>query len=80
MLISVIYGYTLGYSKINHESITNYYITIGPFAGITSANLNSSTVTNPLLLPKDQSNVAFFLWHQYRVWQKQFWLFLFTWV
>ena len=59
MEVSVIYGYTFGYSKINHESKTNYYTTIGPFAGITSAKLTSETVTNPLLLPKDQSNVAY---------------------
>jgi hypothetical protein len=59
MLVSIVYGYTFGYSKINHESITNYYMTIGPHLGLTSANLNSETVTNPLLLSKDQSNVAF---------------------
>jgi hypothetical protein len=59
MLVSVIYGYTFGYSKISHESITNYYTTIGPFAGITSANLTSDTVTNPALLTKEQNNVAY---------------------
>ncbi|AKQ46170.1 hypothetical protein TH63_11870 [Rufibacter radiotolerans] len=59
MLVSVIYGYTFGFSKIDHESITNYYTTIGPFVGITSASLTSETVTNPQLLAKDQSNVAY---------------------
>jgi hypothetical protein len=59
MLLSVVYGYTLGYSKIDHESITNYYCTLGPFAGITSASLTSETVTNPLLLAQEQNNVAF---------------------
>ncbi|HEX7414485.1 MAG TPA: hypothetical protein VF411_10625 [Bacteroidia bacterium] len=59
LLVSVIYGYTFGYAKINYESITRYYMTIGPSLGLTSANLNSGTVTNPSLLLKDQSNVAF---------------------
>lgn len=59
MIVSVIYGYTLGYSTIKHETITHYYMTLGPFVGITSANLNSKTVTHPGLLAKDQSNVGF---------------------
>lgn len=59
MIVSVIYGYTLGYSKISHRSITHYYTTLGPFLGITSASLTTKTVTSPSLLTKDQSNVAF---------------------
>lgn len=59
MLVSVVYGYTFGSTKINHESITHYYATLGPFVGITSASINSDTVTDPLLLSSEQSNVAF---------------------
>lgn len=59
MLISVVYGYTFGFSRIDHESVTHYYITFGPFAGITSASLNGDTVSDPLLLSREQNNVAF---------------------
>lgn len=58
LAVSVMYGYTLGYAKITHESINHYYLTIGPFAGLTSADLNGNTVTNVSLLAKDQSNLA----------------------
>jgi hypothetical protein len=59
MLVSVMYGYTLGYAKISHEALTHFYTTVGPFAGITSASLTSETVTNATLLSKDQNNVAY---------------------
>lgn len=59
MLVSVTYGYTFGYAKISHESISHYYLTIGPMIGLTSAALNGSTVNNPAVLTQEQSNVAF---------------------
>jgi hypothetical protein len=59
MLVSVMYGYTVGTAKINHVSITHYFLTVGPFLGVTSASLTGTTVKHPALLPTDQSNVAF---------------------
>ena len=58
LAVSAMYGYTVGYAKINHESITHYHTTFGPFVGLTSADLNIETVTIPSKLTRDQSNVA----------------------
>ncbi len=56
--LSIMYGYTSGFAKINHESITHYYCTGSAFAGLSTAKLEKETVTNPNRLKQNQSNVA----------------------
>jgi len=56
--LSFMYGYTSGFAKINHESITHYYFTGSAFLGLSTAKLQKETVTNPQALTRNQDNVA----------------------
>ena len=56
--VSINYGRTFGYSRINNRALNNYSITLGPFIGLTSADLKKSTVKDPSIWTIDRTNVA----------------------
>jgi len=56
--LSFMYGYTTGFAKINHESITHFYFTASAFAGLSTAKLEKETVIDVKMLKSNQSNVA----------------------